>query len=218
MPDPPRSEHAATRIALLPEEIMVRGEKVLAREKAERSEELRRWDQIQLADDATEADAFKRAAVKFGVARYLYRDGVAELVDAPSEAIQTGPREVAAPPPPVRRAITAPPIAPAQASATPTPAKAPVAASTPAPAPSPSPPSAELPKRPVEVKTGYQLFKYSESCTIDPCLKGWIIGHFPKKYGFPAKISNWSQAQVAKALPEIKDHLEQILAGKQKVA
>ena len=64
----------------------------------------------------------------------------------------------------------------------------------PAPAPAPAPVQAsasqlpaELPKQPAKIKTGYQLFQYAESCTIDPCLKGWIIGFFPNRRSSPRR-------------------------------
>lgn len=50
------------------------------------------------------SDAFKRAAVKFGCGRYLYRDGVAELGADPAETPAEGP----APAEPVRPAADGP--------------------------------------------------------------------------------------------------------------
>jgi hypothetical protein len=112
------------------------------------------------------ADAFKRTAVKFGVGRYLYRDGVAKLTTATPEA----------------------------------PTDAPLVEHRPAPARE-------------TVTTGSQLAKFAETCKIDPCLKGFIVGRFIKR-GFPARIQLWSQPQVAQALPEIKAHLEKLKAAK----
>ena len=116
------------------------------------------------------SDAFKRAAVKFGTSRYLYRDGVPALTSsAPEPAVEV---------------------------------KAPEAPATPVPK-----------RKRDEIKTGRELFQYAENCKIDPCLKGWIVGHFGK-FGYPAKITTWSQAQVAEALPDIRKHLEAAMASK----
>ncbi len=117
------------------------------------------------------SDAFKRAAVKFGVGRYLYGDGVADLA---------GP--------------TAPPVA------SPPPGQPPV-----------KPPGQAAPKRKRDaITTGRELLQYAEHCNIDPCLKGWIVGHFGK-FGYPARIATWSQPQVAEALPDIRKHLEDVM-------
>ena len=48
-------------------------------------------------DKSGYSDAFKRAAVKFGVARYLYRDGVPTYVPAPSPAAEPDAAPVAEP-------------------------------------------------------------------------------------------------------------------------
>ncbi len=119
------------------------------------------------------SDAFKRTAVKWGVGRYLYRDGVAQLTSSEPAAAEIPATE---------------PLAPA-----PTPKKKP------------------------EVVTGLQLEKFAESCKIDPCLKGWVVGHFTKK-GYPSKISTWSQKQVAEALPEVRIHLEKVMETKKENA
>ena len=58
------------------------------------------------ADKGGMSDAFKRAAIKFGPGRYLYKDGVVSHGEPPAVAA----------PPAVRRAITAPPIAAAPPS------------------------------------------------------------------------------------------------------
>jgi hypothetical protein len=149
------------------------------------------------------SDAFKRTAVKFGVGRYLYNDGVANLTEAPPAPAQASAAAAASAPlsPPCEGgARGGGPVAPA------------------APVPAPAPASTELPKQPAKIKTGYQLHQYAINCAIDPCLKGWIVGYFPKQKKFPVKIEGWSQAQVAEALPTIRTHLEEILATKQKVA
>jgi hypothetical protein len=43
------------------------------------------------------SDAFKRAAAKFGVARYLYRDGVPNFVREREPAVETAPANVPGP-------------------------------------------------------------------------------------------------------------------------
>lgn len=195
MPDPPRSAHAAERIAAITESLI--------REKAERAEEARRWNAIQLADDGTEADAFKRAAVKFGVARYLYRDGIAELTDAPAAA------QIAATPPP-----PAPP------------ARAVVGRGSPDPAPEPDRRSpvragsedaqgrggksvygqAGAKGKAPTPKSGEDLHHYAADNPIDPNLANWIVNSFNPQ-GFPSKIIDWNPDEVRQALPSIKEHL-----------
>ena len=121
------------------------------------------------------SDALKRTAVKFGVGRYLYNDGVAALSDAPNVAGLCEP-------------------------------------GTPGPAPAPAPA-----KKKAEVHTGAELLAFAEQNTIDPTLKGWMMGHF-RKLRYPAKITEWSNAQVAEALPIIRQHLEAVLAAKKEHA
>jgi hypothetical protein len=58
-----------------------------------------------------------------------------------------------------------------------------------------------------KITTGYQLYQWAAKCKIDARLIAWITMAFPK---CPAKITNWSQAQVAEALPKIREHLEQV--------
>jgi hypothetical protein len=63
-------------------------------------------------------------------------------------------------------------------------------------------------------QTGVELLDYATSNTIDSTLKGWIVGHFTK-LGHPAKIVTWTPAQVALALPVIREHLERVKLTKQ---
>ena len=142
------------------------------------------------------SDAFKRVAVKFGVGRYLYRDGVANLTEVP-------------------KAIAGPAVG-AQASVgrgSPDPAP-PSTVRSPAPTPAP----AEKPKtnkKPPEIKTGYQLYQYASKCKIDPRLVAWINATFEDH---PVKISTWSNDQVARALPRIRVHLEEVMSQNAKHA
>jgi hypothetical protein len=148
------------------------------------------------------SDAFKRAAVKFGVGRYLYRDGVATLT-APSDArpIMGGP-------------------------AKPTPA---IAAPAPPPAPAPAPgPAAKRPgsddaqgrggklaygqaagRRAPRIVTGEDLHYYAADNTIDGNLINWITNSFNPQ-GWPERILDWTPDDVRRALPSIKEHLETV--------
>lgn len=125
-------------------------------------------------DKSGYSDAFKRTAVKFGVARYLYNDGVATLASSsPATSSAETPTEQA-------------PSAQLSAGTLPAPA--------------------EAPKEP-RITTGYQLYQWADKCRIDTRLTAWIVSTFSQ---YPAKITGWSQAQVAAALPKIREHLEQI--------
>jgi hypothetical protein len=73
------------------------------------------------------------------------------------------------------------------------------------------------PAKKSEIKTGHQLLTFAESNKIDPTLKGWIVGHFTRQH-YPARIADWTPAQVAKAQPEIRAHLEAVMASKKETA
>lgn len=199
MPDPPRSAHAAERIAEMPEEIVVKGEVIYPREKAERSEELRRWDAIQLADDGAEADAFKRAAVKFGVFRYGYKDGVVVHGVPAADATQSTL-------PAVRKAITGAPVtaqppAPVITAGPPRPEIDPATVGV---IRDPAPPAPRA-RRESPIKSGGDLLRWvSGRAGGGPELHIWIIRKFVDN---PSDISRWTQTQVAAALPEIKEYL-----------
>jgi hypothetical protein len=146
------------------------------------------------------SDAFKRAAVKWGVGRYLYRDGVANLADPPAPPAEA---QIPATPPPVP-----PPAAPAAPRAGAEDAqgrggKLVYGAASRRPQPKPH-------ARPT---TGEDLHYYAMDNTIDPGLSNWIINtHNPQ--GFPDHIINWTPDDVRRAWPSIREHLETVKAAR----
>jgi Rad52/22 family double-strand break repair protein len=134
-------------------------------------------------DKSGYSDAFKRAAVKFGVSRYLYGDGVAKLVS---------------PPPPAAEATSTPPPRPKPGSddAQGRGGKMVYGASGAKP-------------KPGTPKTGEDLYYYAANNAIDPNLVNWISNtHTPM--GFPEKIVQWSPDEVRRALPSVREHLETV--------
>jgi hypothetical protein len=132
-------------------------------------------------DKSGYSDAFKRAAVKFGVARYLYRDGVPTFVQERT---------------PVAEAVT-----PEPAAAT-TPASAPVAtASGPAPAPAKNgsaPAQSNNPPR-----SGKALFAWTkdqEQRYEVGLLK--YLNQWAKLQDFPGRMIDWDADQVSLAYQE----------------
>ena len=160
------------------------------------------------ADKGGFSDAFKRAAVKFGVFRYGYKDGV--VTHAVTPAVAAAPA--------VRRAITAPPIV-ATRPAVEAPAQSvkPAAGSEDAQGRGGKSvygaASAARPKLKGAPKSGMELHYYATDCAIDPNLENWIINtHNPQ--GYPDRLINWTPADVARALPAIKEHLETVKAAR----
>ncbi len=122
------------------------------------------------------ADAFKRTAVKFGVGRYLYRDGVANFArtePGKSEDRQPDPIEIARPPgPPAGAPALAPPMA--------------------ANDPGSSPP-----------RTGRALFAWTKD--QDEKFEFGLLRHlnsWGKRQDFPARMVDWDPEQVAQAFSE----------------
>jgi ERF superfamily len=85
----------------------------------------------------------------------------------------------------------------------------PAVAATPPPPAEPAPNNGK--PRP---ETGLQLATYVNDNKIDPELKGWIAGRFGHR-NYPARITDWTPAQVAGAWPDIRDHLRRIQLGEQ---
>ncbi len=152
------------------------------------------------------ADAFKRAAVKFGVGRYLYRDGIprfareslkerAELAPQPVEA-QTVPAPV--------QAVATPTLAPAPLPPYPTP-------SAPAPSLSPSPRSNEDGLNPP--RSGRALFAWTKD--QDEKYEYGLLKHlnaWAKRQDFPARMVDWDGEQVTRAYSEGCRKVRAILA------
>jgi len=141
-------------------------------------------------DKSGYSDAFKRACVKFGIARYLYRDGVPSFVrdrfpvDSPAPAAQ-GP-------------------APATEVA---PSPAPVSSATQAPAPNgrPAPIGGNVPR------TGKALFAWTKDqeqryeVGLLKYLNSWA-----KLQDFPSRMVDWDGEQVAAAHGEAVRKLQAI--------
>jgi hypothetical protein len=131
------------------------------------------------------ADAFKRAAVKFGVGRYLYRDGVPKFARATHSM---------RPEPPSRRT-------PASAPAPP-PSQAPSAVD---PAPQPSP---EAPSPP---RTGRALFAWTKK--QDDAHNYGLMQHmtsWARRQKFPARMIDWDADQAAQGYAEASRKIESL--------
>jgi hypothetical protein len=120
------------------------------------------------------ADAFKRTAVKFGVGRYLYRDGVPRFgCDALTSSVEVEPEPVDAPPSPLS------PVEP----------------------PGPSPRAAE--EGAVFPRTGRALFAWTKDQDerfeygLLKYMSAWAKGQ-----EFPARMVDWGSEQVSQAHSE----------------
>jgi hypothetical protein len=120
------------------------------------------------------ADAFKRAAVKFGVGRYLYRDGVPRFVRA-------GANEI-----PSHQPMRSEP--PAAASAPPAPTAA-------------SPRATDEPSAPP--RTGRALFAWTRQQDQKHAY-GLLnhLSNWSKRREYPARMVDWNSEQVAGAYAE----------------
>jgi hypothetical protein len=132
-------------------------------------------------DKSGYSDAFKRASVKFGVARYLYRDGVPTFVQERAPSVE----------PP-----TTPP------APEPTPAlPAPVAPEVPATGLRPSPANGS--SNPNPPRTGRALFAWTKDqeqryeVGLLKYLNGWA-----KLQEFPGRMVDWDAEQVSQAYQE----------------
>jgi hypothetical protein len=134
------------------------------------------------------ADAFKRAAVKFGVGRYLYRDGIPKF--ARERLKGRGDLEAQA-------AETAPPAAPASAASAPAPAAAPAPAQAPTLAPAPREEGLNPPR------TGRALFAWTKD--QDEKYEYGLLKHinaWAKRQEFPGRMVDWDAEQVTRAYSE----------------
>ena len=144
------------------------------------------------------SDAFKRAAVCFGVGRYLYNDGTARLTSPPPATDQSAGASTV---------ITPQPPAPAPAAAKPGSEDAQGRGGKMVYGASGTKP------RPGTPKTGEDLYFYAANNSIDPNLVNWISNaHTPM--GFPEKIIQWSPDEVRRALPSIRSHLDAVKASR----
>lgn len=155
------------------------------------------------------SDAFKRAAVKFGVSRYLYGDGVAELRgtdrDQAGDKFAVDGRDLT---------VTKAEPAPSKREREPKWGNKPQPAATPAPRPrveldvDPERPDAE---RAGLLKSGKELFgwcKDAEKRHQVGILK--YINSWAKLQQFPGRIVDWDREQVALAYAEIQRKLASI--------
>jgi hypothetical protein len=139
------------------------------------------------------ADAFKRAAVKFGVARYLYRDGIPKFA---REALR-GRAEVEP------AAVPAPPMA-AEAPSAPAPPQAQAPTNAPAlaaPSLNPSPRNGDeglnVPRN------GRALFAWTKD--QDEKFEYGLLKHinaWAKRQDFPGRMVDWEGEQVTRAYSE----------------
>jgi hypothetical protein len=140
-------------------------------------------------DKSGYSDAFKRACVKFGIARYLYRDGVPTFVQERFPVIDASVPAAASGPVPVA-------------------ASAPAAATTPAPASNGR--GAAANNGPVP-RTGKALFAWTKDqeqryeVGLLKYLNSWA-----KLQEFPARMVDWDGAQVASAHAEAMRKLQSI--------
>jgi hypothetical protein len=137
------------------------------------------------------ADAFKRAAVKFGVARYLYRDGIPKFA-----------REV------LKGHIEA--DAPAEAPPAPSPANAVPAAPSLAPAPRNGDDNLNTPR------SGRALFAWTKD--QDEKFDYGLLKHinaWAKRQDFPGRMVDWEGEQVTRAYAEACRKIRAIQAMQQ---
>jgi len=128
------------------------------------------------------ADAFKRTAVKFGVGRYLYRDGVPTFArDEPARSAQTA------------RETLEPATLPTEATKPTTPL---------APSPQPSEEGSTVPR------TGRALFAWTKE--QDGRFDYGLLKHlntWAKTQEFPARMVDWDAEQVTRAHAEARRRL-----------
>jgi hypothetical protein len=138
------------------------------------------------------SDAFKRAAAKFGVARYLYRDGVPQFVREREPAVDHLPAE----PAPNGDGHGAP-------------------AATPMPAPTSAPARPERPRENAP-RTGRALFawtKEQEQRHEVGLLK--YLNNWGKLQEYPGRMIDWDAEQVALAYAEAVRKIQAIQPARQ---
>jgi hypothetical protein len=138
------------------------------------------------------ADAFKRAAVKFGVARYLYRDGIPKFA---REALRgrVEVEQAAAPVPPAAVDFSSAPAQP-QAQSQAAPAAAPPSLN---PAPRNGEDGQNVPRN------GRALFAWTKD--QDEKYEYGLLKHinaWAKRQDFPGRMVDWEGEQVTRAYSE----------------
>jgi hypothetical protein len=134
------------------------------------------------------ADAFKRTAVKFGVGRYLYRDGVPRFGHDGSARhvdIDPSPHDVVTLASPAPAALAA---ARPETTHTPTP---------------PAPVARWTDESPVSPRTGRALFAWTKE--QDKRFEFGLLKHlseWARRQDFPARMVDWNPEQVAQAYTE----------------
>jgi hypothetical protein len=123
------------------------------------------------------SDAFKRAAVKFGIGRYLYRDGVPRFVHERMQHPALAPEPSHHPRPPAH-----PPAQPAP------------------PAPPANRPAGDGPTPPQTGKALFAWIKQQDEKHGFGLLK--IISDWAKRQDFPARMVQWNAEQVHQAFVE----------------
>jgi hypothetical protein len=134
------------------------------------------------------ADAFKRAAVKFGVARYLYRDGIPKF----AREVLKGRVEVE-PVPPTAEAPVQPPA----------PSNAPAAAPAAVPVPSLNPSPRNGDEGLNAPRNGRALFAWTKD--QDEKYEYGLLKHinaWAKRQDFPGRMVDWEGEQVTRAYSE----------------
>ncbi|MHB1562195.1 MAG: Rad52/Rad22 family DNA repair protein [Isosphaeraceae bacterium] len=140
------------------------------------------------------ADAFKRAAVKFGVGRYLYRDGIPRF----AREVLRGRAEVE----PVATTAEAP-SEPAHQNATNTNANAPATPASAAPSVNPSSRGGHGEDSPNAPRTGRALFAWTKD--QDEKYEYGLLKHlnaWAKRQDFPGRMVDWEGEQVSRAYAE----------------
>ena len=144
------------------------------------------------------ADSFKRAAVKFGVGRYLYRDGIPKFArERLKNRGEVEPQPAEAPTAPAASVPAAPAPAPAPAP----PAPSPPAPSPAAPTLAPSPRTNEDGLNPP--RTGRALFAWTKD--QDEKYEYGLLKHlnaWAKRQEFPPRMVDWDAEQVTRAYSE----------------
>jgi hypothetical protein len=151
------------------------------------------------------SDAFKRACAKFGVARYLYRDGVPAFVSQRAPGVEH----------PLPEPVSSPSSAPSAHASSPRPAEsatAPAPAGTSAataPSQRPSPPASNAPRH------GRALFawlKEQEQRYEVGLLK--YLNSWAKLQEFPGRMVDWDADQVSLAHAEACRKLQALESGR----
>ena len=174
------------------------------------------------------SDAFKRAAVKFGVFRYGYKDGVVTFASSPpATAAEQIPARPPAQAPASGISRSSPPGEKVDAQR---PDEG-VSAGTGAKSTTTRAGSDDAQGRggkrvygaasaqrskPSTPKTGEDLYYYAAENPTDLNLVNWIVNSFSPQ-GWPEKIVDWTPDEVRQALPSIKEHLVTVIQARARI-